>query len=126
MHLTVFVLGIGVGSALEQLQGTQSLSSIASTVQRSVAQQICAVDIRRFLLAELQQTHTTGKDKRSEPLLPYYSALLRFLTDRNWNMVSFVFFHLYYILYSNILYRLLKEICFGPTIRKTLYDTMTA
>lgn len=61
MHLTLFVLSVGVGSTLEQLQGTQSLSSIGSTVQRRVAQQISAVDIRRFLLAELQQTHNKNR-----------------------------------------------------------------
>lgn len=62
LHFTVFVLRTGVGAAPQQLQGAQPLASIGGTVQRSVAQQICAVDIWRLLPAELQQ-NTQDRNK---------------------------------------------------------------
>lgn len=52
--LTILVLDVGVGSAFEELQGTLLLASIRRGVQRSVTQQICAVDVWRLFPAELQ------------------------------------------------------------------------
>lgn len=56
---TVFVLDVGVGSASEQLQGALPLAAVRCWVQRSVTQQVCAVDVWRLLHAEL---HKTEKD----------------------------------------------------------------
>lgn len=56
---TILVLKTGVGSALEQLQGALPLTTVGGAVQRSVTQQICAVDVWRPFLAELQKTHKT-------------------------------------------------------------------
>lgn len=53
---TVFVLDVGVGSASEQLQGALPLAAVRCWVQRSVTQQVCAVDVWRLFQAELQQT----------------------------------------------------------------------
>lgn len=54
MGLTILVLDVGVGTISEQLLGTLLLAAVGCRVQRRVAQQICAVDVRRLFPAELQ------------------------------------------------------------------------
>ncbi len=83
MGLTILVLDVGAGSTLEQFLGTQLLAAIGCRVQRSVTQQICAVDVWRLFPAELQQMHTTQADGWSGPKCPagiYYSAKNRSMT----------------------------------------------
>lgn len=59
---TILVSDVGAGSAPEQLQGTLLLASISCRVQRSVSQQICAVDVWRLFPAELQQMQRKQTD----------------------------------------------------------------
>lgn len=55
--VTIFVFDVWAGATLKQFQGTLLLSSIGCTVQRRVTQQVCTVDVRRLLQAQLQRTH---------------------------------------------------------------------
>lgn len=54
VSLTVLVLDVGTGSASDELHGTLLLPAIGCRVQRSVTQQVRAVDVWRLFPAELQ------------------------------------------------------------------------
>lgn len=92
MSLTFFVSDVRAGSILEQLQGTLPLASIGGTVQWSVTQQICAVDVQGLLPAELQKTHRTDVLSSPETVMQQSVTNHSGYVFYSYTVVFFIFF----------------------------------